>query len=157
MSVYKDDTIAAISTALGTGGIGIIRISGKSALAIADKIFKSSKKPSLSLSHTVLYGKIQNPETGAIIDEVLLTVMRAPKTYTKEDVVEINCHGGVQPLNKILETVVNNGARLAEPGEFTKRAFLNGRIDLTQAEAVIDIINSKTDAARQTAVNQLGG
>lgn len=157
MSVYKDDTIAAISTALGTGGIGIIRISGKSALPIADKIFKSSKKPSLSLSHTVLYGKIQNPETGAIIDEVLLTVMRAPKTYTKEDVVEINCHGGVQPLNKILETVVNNGARLAEPGEFTKRAFLNGRIDLTQAEAVIDIINSKTDAARQTAVNQLGG
>ncbi len=157
MSVLKDDTIAAISTAMGSGGIGIIRISGNLSLSIADKIFKSNKKPSLSESHRVLYGHIIDPENDIVIDEVLLTVMRAPKTYTTEDVVEINCHGGIQPLNKILEIVVNNGARLAEPGEFTKRAFLNGRIDLTQAEAVIDIINSKTDAARQTAVNQLSG
>ncbi len=155
------DTIVAISTPIGEGGIGIVRLSGKKALSIADKIFvsKDGRKPSSFKTYTLHYGhivksQIQNKE---IIDEVLLTVMRAPKSYTKEDVVEINCHGGIVPLRKTLEEVVRLGARPAEPGEFTKRAFLNGRIDLAQAEAVIDVIRAKTDASLGVAVRQLEG
>jgi len=152
-----DDTIAAISTPLGIGGIGIIRISGKDAFSIANSIFKSKKVKDLSLlkSHTIHYGNIVDGDK--IIDEVLVTLMKAPNTYTKEDVVEINCHGGMVSVKKVLEQVIKSGARLAEPGEFTKRAFLNGRIDLSQAEAVIDIINSKTDNSLKVAVNQLEG
>ncbi|HOA79490.1 MAG TPA: tRNA uridine-5-carboxymethylaminomethyl(34) synthesis GTPase MnmE [Defluviitaleaceae bacterium] len=152
-----DDTIAAISTPLGIGGIGIIRISGKDAFSIANSIFKSKKVKDLSLlkSHTIHYGNIVDGDK--IIDEVLVTLMKAPNTYTKEDVVEINCHGGIVSVKKVLEQVIKSGARLAEPGEFTKRAFLNGRIDLSQAEAVIDIINSKTDNSLKVAVNQLEG
>ena len=151
-----DDTIAAISTPLGIGGIGIIRISGKDAFSIANSIFKSKKVKDLSLlkSHTIHYGNIVDGDK--IIDEVLVTLMKAPNTYTKEDVVEINCHGGIVSVKKVLEQVIKSGARLAEPGEFTK-SFLNGRIDLSQAEAVIDIINSKTDNSLKVAVNQLEG
>ncbi len=171
-----NDTIAAISTAIGESGIGIVRISGKDALPIADKIFygKDGLKPSSSKTHTVHYGWIVNPSSSVrrpsssaeygirnmkygIIDEVILTVMRAPKTYTKEDVVEINCHGGIIPLRSILDLVLLNGARLAQPGEFTKRAFLNGRIDLTQAEAVLDIIRAKTESALKIGLLQLQG
>ncbi len=154
-----DDVIAAISTAAGSGGIGIVRMSGEGAIDVADKIFKSQKGYRLKdkKSHTISYGSIYNPQTGETADEVLVSVMKAPNTYTREDVVEINCHGGFSAVNKVLELCVNNGARHAEAGEFTKRAFLNGRIDLSQAEAVIDVINSKTDLGRQNAVNQLGG
>lgn len=152
-SYINDDTIVAISTPIGKSGIGIIRLSGKSAIAIADKIFISSKKKALkqSISHKLHYGWIQD------IDEVLLSVMRAPRTYTKEDIVEINCHSGIVILKKILDLVLKCGARLAEPGEFTKRAYLNGRIDLAQAEAVLDMINSKTDKALEVALGQLQG
>lgn len=155
----NEDTICAISTPIGEGGIGIIRISGKDAISIAAKIFSSKKKKDLNSvsTHTIHYGIIKDTETGAEIDEVLVTIMRAPNTYTKEDVIEINCHGGVLPLKRILELVLKNGAKLAEPGEFTKRAFLNGRIDLSQAEAVIDIINSKTENSLRIAVGQLSG
>lgn len=150
------DTIAAISTPIGEGGIGIVRISGEDALKIADKIFVSSRgKPSGFKTYTIHYGKIA--DSSRVIDEVILTVMRAPKTYTKEDVVEINCHGGIVALRDVLELVLKNGARLAHPGEFTKRAFLNGRIDLAQAEAVIDIIRAKTDSALRLGLNQLKG
>src|SRR5512136_1189345 len=130
-----DDTIAAISTPLGEGGIGIVRLSGRDAIPIAEKLFSSpkNKKLSQSESHTLTYGFIHDPSAGTTIDEVLVSIMKAPNSYTKEDVVEINCHGGLLPLRKILELVLRNGARLAEPGEFTKRAFLNGRIDLSQA------------------------
>ena len=156
--VELEDTIAAISTG-GTGGIGIVRISGENSISIVDKLFQSKNHISLleKKSHTLSYGHIIDSETGNVIDEVLVTVMKAPNTYTKENIVEINCHGGMIVLQKILELVLNNGARLAEPGEFTKRSFLNGRIDLSQAEAVIDLIQSKTDISRQSAVNQLGG
>lgn len=152
-----EDTIAAISTALGEGGIGIVRLSGKKSLAIADKIFVSctNKKPTDFKSYTMHYGKIS--DHGKIIDEVILTVMRKPKSYTREDVVEINCHAGIVALSKILDLVLNCGARLASPGEFTKRAFLNGRIDLAQAEAVIDIIRAKTDSALKVSLGQLSG
>ena len=129
------DTIAAISTPLGESGIGVVRISGTKALKIADKIFRGKIKPSQTKTHTILHGKIITNK-GTEIDECLLMIMRKPKTYTTEDTVEINIHGGVISLNKILETVLKNGARLAEPGEFTRRAFLNGGIDLAQAEAV---------------------
>ncbi len=150
------DTIAAISTPIGEGGIGIVRISGQKALKIADKIFVSlGAKPSAFKTYTIHYGKIV--ESGNVLDEVILTVMRAPKTYTKEDVVEINCHGGIVALRDVLELVLKNGARLAHSGEFTKRAFLNGRIDLAQAEAVIDIIRAKTDSALRLGLNQLKG
>ncbi|HXX82235.1 MAG TPA: tRNA uridine-5-carboxymethylaminomethyl(34) synthesis GTPase MnmE [Thermodesulfovibrionales bacterium] len=154
-----DDTIAAISTPLGEGGIGIVRLSGRDALPIVEKLFSSpkSKKLSQSKSHTLTYGFIHDPSTSATIDEVLVSIMRAPNTYTKEDVVEINCHGGLLPLRKTLELVLRNGARLAEPGEFTKRAFLNGRIDLSQAEAVMDLIRAKTDESREAALEQLSG
>ncbi|HOQ15845.1 MAG TPA: tRNA uridine-5-carboxymethylaminomethyl(34) synthesis GTPase MnmE [Defluviitaleaceae bacterium] len=152
-----DDTIAAISTPPGVGGIGIIRVSGRDAFSIVNSIFRSKKVKDLSSvkSHTIHYGHIVDGDS--LIDEVLVSVMKAPNTYTKEDVVEINCHGGMVSVKKVLEQVLKNGARLAEPGEFTKRAFLNGRIDLSQAEAVIDIINSKTENSLKLAVNQLEG
>lgn len=158
--MFKDnpeDTISAISTAQGEGGIGIVRISGRRALAIANKIFVPiGKKKIMDLkSYTMHYGKIC--EGAKIIDEVILTVMRKPKSYTREDVVEINCHGSIVALRKVLDLTLNNGARLASPGEFTKRAFLNGRIDLAQAEAVIDIIRAKTDSALKLSLGQLSG
>lgn len=152
------DTIAAISTPPGEGGIGIVRISGDEAIEIADKLYSMGKKSLADQdTHTIHYGKIVNPKTGDIVDEVMVSVMRAPKTYTREDVVEINSHGGILAVNKVLQVVLNNGARLAEPGEFTKRAFLNGRIDLSQAEAVMDMIRAKTDRAMHVAVDQLDG
>ena len=158
-NIYLDDAIAAISTPIGSGGIGIVRISGEESLNIADKIFKSAdgKKLTEKKSHTITYGHVIDPKTGDVIDEVLVSVMLTPRTYTKENIVEINCHGGMLVTNRVLELVLNNGARLAEPGEFTKRAFLNGRIDLSQAEAVMDIIESKTELSRRTALDQLGG
>ena len=157
-TVYRGETIAAISTAMTNSGIGIVRISGDDAIDIADEIFisvKQDKKIKDMTSHTVHYGNIA--DKGKIIDEVLLVVMKAPNTYTREDVVEINCHGGVFVTKKILELVLKNGARCAEPGEFTKRAFLNGRIDLSQAEAVTDIINAKNTMALDASVLQLKG
>ena len=175
-----NDTIAAIATGVGESGIGIVRISGKEALAIADKVFVSRdrKKPSEFKTYTTHYGWVVRPLSGSnvlkldklnsqtcelanlrteIIDEVILTVMRAPKSYTREDIVEINCHGGILALRGVLDLVLENGCRLAEPGEFTKRAFLNGRIDLAQAEAVLDIIRAKTDSALKISVEQLRG
>ena len=157
--MFTDDTIAAISTPLGEGGIGIVRLSGKEAFHIADSIFHSPKGKTLvdSKSHQLLYGHIIDPMSGTKIDEVLASVMKSPHSYTTEDVVEINCHSGMITLRKTLELVLQQGARLAEPGEFTKRAFLNGRIDLSQAEAVLDLIRSKTDESRRIAVEQLQG
>lgn len=151
------DTISAISTAPGEGGIGIVRLSGRKALSIADQIFvcAGDKQPSDFKSHTVHYGKIS--DNGRIVDEVILNVMRKPRTYTREDVVEINCHGGMVALREVLDLTLKHGARLASPGEFTKRAFLNGRIDLAQAEAVIDIIRAKTGAALKVSLGQLSG
>jgi tRNA modification GTPase len=153
-----DDTIAAISTPIGIGGIGIIRVSGKDTIQIVDKIFRAMDKKSLldKPSHTITYGHIVSEE-GNILDEVLIMLMKAPKTYTKEDVIEINCHGGPIPLNAVLTEIIKKGARLADPGEFTKRAFLNGRIDLAQVEAVMDIIESKTELSLKQAVGQLEG
>ena len=151
-------TIAAISTSMsGSGGIGIIRISGDEAVAIADSVFtaKSGKKLSESRSHTIHYGYIADNEKK--VDEVLVMLMKGPKTYTREDVVEINCHGGSLVMNRILELLVQKGARIAEPGEFTKRAFLNGRLDLSQAEAVMDVINAQNDYALKASVMQLDG
>ncbi len=148
------ETIAAISTALGTGAISIVRLSGKEAIAIANQIFHGCDLTKVD-SHTIHYGYIKEKEE--IIDEVLVSVMKSPKTFTTEDVVEINCHGGIMSTNKVLEVLLNHGARLAEAGEFTKRAFLNGRIDLTQAEAVMDLIESKSDIARKQALGQLTG
>lgn len=152
-----DDVIAAISTPLGTGGIGIVRMSGAGCIQMADMIFIGRKKLSEKSTHTLAYGKITDGAGGEIIDEVLVSVMKSPHTYTKEDIVEINCHGGSLVTKRVLEAVLKTGARLAEPGEFTKRSFLNGRIDLTQAEAVIDLIHSKTELSRRAAVNQLEG
>ncbi|OPX88299.1 MAG: tRNA modification GTPase MnmE [Pelotomaculum sp. PtaB.Bin104] len=154
-----EDTIAAISTPLGEGGIGIIRLSGHESLKIASKIFKpkSGAGHDSLKSHSMVYGHIIDSISGQIIDEVLLCYMRAPRTYTREDVVEINCHGGMIPLRKVLELLLAGGARLAGPGEFSKRAFLNGRLDLAQAEAVIDIIRSKTDSGLKLAVSRLTG
>lgn len=154
-----DDTIAAISTPLGEGGIGIVRLSGRDAVSITEKLFSSSRNRRLqeAESHRLTYGFMIDPRTGATIDEVLVTVMRAPHTYTREDIVEINCHGGLFAVRKVLELVLQSGARLAEPGEFTKRAFLNGRIDLSQAEAVIDLIRAKTEASAKIALEQLSG
>ena len=149
-----DDTIAAISTAQGVGAISIIRVSGIEAIKIVSNIF-SNKNFFSAPSHTIHYGYIMDGDEK--IDEVLVSIMRAPKTFTKEDIVEINAHGGIMTTDKILELLLVNGARLAEPGEFTKRAFLNGRIDLTEAEGVIDLINSKTDISRKIALNQVGG
>jgi len=154
----NNDTIAAISTPMGTGGIGIVRLSGRDAISIADKIFYPLKRGKLSeySSHTVHYGHIKNNKE-EIVDEVLLTVMLKPKTYTTEDIVEINCHGGNMSLRKVLDLCLFEGARLAEPGEFTKKAFLNGRIDLSQAEAVLDIIKAETDIAEKIAAGHLKG
>lgn len=154
---YRTDTIAAISTAMTPSGIGIVRISGPDAFQTADKVYrgKKGKKLSEQKSHTVHYGYIV--DKGETIDEVLVLLMRGPHSYTGEDTVEIDCHGGVLVMRKILETVIQNGARPAEPGEFSKRAFLNGRMDLSQAEAVIDIINSKNDYALKSSVSQLRG
>ncbi|MDD5044933.1 MAG: tRNA uridine-5-carboxymethylaminomethyl(34) synthesis GTPase MnmE [Candidatus Omnitrophica bacterium] len=152
------DTIAAISTAQGQAGIGIVRLSGDHALEIAGRIFqgKDGSAPQQMESYSLRYGWVKN-KAGAVVDEVLLSVMRAPRSYTKEDIVEINCHGGIIPLRKILDLVLENGARMAEPGEFTRRAFLNGRIDLAQAEAVSDIISAKTDSALKISLEQLKG
>ncbi len=154
---HLDDTIAAISTPAGQGAIGMVRLSGQGALAIADKMFvaRDKQKPSGMKSFTVHYGHVVRDKE--VIDEALLTVMRAPKSYTKEDVVEISVHGGVAPVRTILKLAVELGARPAEPGEFTKRAFLNGRIDLAQAEAVLDLIHSKTEAFLRVSANQLKG
>lgn len=149
-----DDTIVSISTSLGVGAIAIIRLSGPKAIEIVNKIFKGKDLTKVD-NHTINYGYIKENDT--IIDEVLVSIMRAPKTYTTEDVVEINTHGGIATTNKVLELCLTNGARLAEPGEFTKRSFLNGRIDLTQAEAVEDIITSTTDKSLNLSMNQLTG
>lgn len=152
-----DDTIAAISTPLGEGGIAVIRVSGDEAISQCDRIFASKQSLADVPTHTIHYGFIQDPDTGERIEEVLVSVMRAPRSFTKEDVVEINCHGGLVSVNKVLELLLRNGVRLAEPGEFTKRAFLNGRIDLSQAEAVIDLIRSKSDQAFSIAMKQVQG
>ncbi len=149
-----NDTIAAISTALGVGAISIVRMSGKDSISIANSIF-SGKDLEKVATHTINYGFIKDNEE--IIDEVLVSVMKSPHTYTTEDIVEINCHGGITTTNKVLETLLKHGARLAEPGEFTKRAFLNGRIDLTKSEAVMDLLESKTESARKLAINSLQG
>ena len=149
-----DDTIVAISTALGVGAISIIRLSGKEAISITNKVFKGKNLERVE-SHTINYGHIYDRDE--LIDEVLVSVMKSPKTYTKEDVVEINCHGGINTTQKVLELLILNGARLAEPGEFTKRAFLNGRIDLTQSEAVMDLIESKSNLERKEALKNVEG
>ncbi len=154
-----DDTIAAIATPIGEGGLAVIRISGTQALAVADKIFspigKHSLKPSAAASHTIQFGHVVRE--GKTIDEVLVAVMRAPRTFTREDIVEITCHGGILPAKLVLDAALVEGARLAEPGEFTRRAFLNGRIDLAQAEAVADLIHSRTELALSAANEQLAG
>lgn len=151
------DTIAAISTPSGIGGISIIRLSGRDAVSIVDRVFQGKQKIRDAKSHSVNYGKIIDPGTSKWVDEVLVTVMKSPRTYTREDIVEINCHGGTLPTKRILEIVLERGARLAEPGEFTKRAFLNGRIDLSQAEAVLDIIESRTEKELECGLAQLDG
>jgi tRNA modification GTPase len=157
--MYSEDTIAAISTPLGEGGIGIVRLSGNQAVKIADKIFRCPNRRKIEelASREIIHGFSCCPRTRENIDEVLVSVMRSPRTYTREDVVEINCHGGIVPLKRTLEAALEGGARLAEPGEFTKRAFLNGRIDLSQAEATLDIIKSKTDSSLRAALSQLEG
>ena len=152
------DTIAAISTAPGEGAIGIVRISGDLAISIASSIYQcGTKQLEEQKTHTIHYGHIVDPKSGEIYDEVMISVLRAPKTFTREDIVEINCHGGIVAINRVLQLVLRMGARLAEPGEFTKRAFLNGRIDLSQAEAVMDLIRAKTDKSMQLAMRQLDG
>ncbi|MCX8117801.1 MAG: tRNA uridine-5-carboxymethylaminomethyl(34) synthesis GTPase MnmE [Desulfobacterota bacterium] len=156
-STSSEETIAAISTPLGESGIGIVRISGPLSEPILKRIFKPTKETSSFISHRFYYGHIEDPKTGITLDEVLVVLMRAPKTYTREDVAEIHCHGGYLILQKVLELVIGEGARLAQPGEFTKRAFLNGRIDLTQAEAVIDLIKAKTAEGIEIANQQLKG
>ena len=149
-----NDTIAAISTTLGVGAISIIRVSGSDAIKIVNSIFKGKDLKRVE-SHTISYGHIKDGDN--LLDEVLVSVMKSPKTFTTEDIVEINCHGGIATTNKVLEAVLKNGARLAEPGEFTKRAFLNGRIDLSQAESTMDLINAKTESKRKAALNGLDG
>lgn len=153
-----EETIAAISTAPGVGGIGIVRISGKNTFEILNKIFKPKNPQKMEdiKGYTIKYGNIVD-KNGNIIDEVLVSYFKSPKSYTTENMCEINSHGGIVIMNKILEIALENGAKLAEPGEFTKRAFLNGRIDLTQAEAVIDIINSKTEKEADVSISQLEG
>ena len=153
----NDDTIAAISTPPGEGGIGIVRLSGPQSFAIARKIIFFPREIKEPESHRLYYGYVVDPKDNSSIDEALVSFMRSPRTYTREDVVEINCHGGIRPLARTLELVLSCGARLAEPGEFTQRAFLNGRLDLAQAEAVIQIIRAKTDTALRVGMNQLTG
>lgn len=156
MTRMDTDTITAISTPIGEGAIAIVRLSGPDAIEITSKVFKGTNLHEVA-SHTMNYGNIIDPDTGEVAEEVLVAIMRAPKTYTREDIVEINCHGGMVAVNRVLEIVLSQGARLAEPGEFTKRAFLNGRIDLSQAEAVMDLIRAKTDQAMTVALNQMDG
>ena len=153
--MFESDTIAAISTSLSEGGIGIIRLSGNEAVEICDKIYRGKNKLKDVDSHTIHYGHIYDGDT--LIDEVMVSVMRGPKSYTKEDVVEINCHGSIYLLKEVLSLLFNNGARPAEPGEFTKRAFLNGRIDLSQAESVMDLISSQNEFAAKNSLRQLEG
>jgi len=158
MEDRSNETIAAISTALGGSGIGIVRVSGEEAFLIGDRVFESpggKKKLSKQASHTVHYGYIR--DEGQTVDEVLVTVFRAPRSFTTEDTIEINCHGGIYATRRVLETVLKNGARPAQPGEFTKRAFLNGRIDLSQAESVVDVIQAKNEYALQNSLSQLQG
>ena len=153
-----EDTIVAISTPIGVGGIGIIRVSGKDTIEIVDKVFKAANKKSLKEidSHTITYGHIVS-DGGKVLDEVLIMLMKGPRTFTREDIIEINCHGGPVPLNAVLMEVIKAGARMADNGEFTKRAFLNGRIDLAQVEAIMDIIEAKTELSLSQAVGQLEG
>lgn len=154
--MYTTDTIAAIATALGESAIGIVRLSGDESVEIANRVFKGRNLEKVD-SHTIHYGHIIDPKTDKVIDEVMVTVMKASRSYTTEDSVEINSHGGIMAIQRVLEVVLDNGARLAEPGEFSKRAFLNGRIDLSQAEAVMDLIQAKTDKAMDASMNQLQG
>lgn len=156
MNDVEVDTITAISTPTGEGAIAIVRLSGPEAISISKSVFKGKSLDQVD-SHTIHYGKIIDPETNEIAEEVMVSVMRAPKTFTREDVVEINCHGGLVSINRVLEIILSKGARLAEPGEFTKRAFLHGRIDLSQAEAVMDLIRAKTDKAMSVALKQMDG
>lgn len=156
MANSENDTIAAISTPVGEGGISIIRISGDDAVKVAQRIYKGKDLVKVA-THTINYGHIVDPDTDQEVDEVMVSVMRAPHTYTREDVIEINCHGGLLATNRILQLVLSFGARIAEPGEFTKRAFLNGRLDLSQSEAVMDLIRAKTDKSMKVALNQLDG
>lgn len=151
------DTITSISTPMGEGAIGIVRLSGPQAVEIADKLYKGKHLLNDVPSHTINYGHIIDPESKEVVEEVMVSVLRAPKTFTREDIIEINCHGGILTINRVLELTMTYGARLAEPGEFTKRAFLNGRIDLSQAEAVMDFVRSKTDRASKVAMNQIEG
>ncbi|MFS4854001.1 tRNA uridine-5-carboxymethylaminomethyl(34) synthesis GTPase MnmE [Staphylococcus aureus] len=151
------DTITSISTPMGEGAIGIVRLSGPQAVEIADKLYKGKHLLNNVPSHTINYGHIIDPESKEVVEEVMVSVLRAPKTFTREDIIEINCHGGILTINRLLELTMTYGARMAEPGEFTKRAFLNGRIDLSQAEAVMDFIRSKTDRASKVAMNQIEG
>ncbi|MDQ0891865.1 tRNA modification GTPase [Paenibacillus sp. V4I9] len=152
-----NDTIAAISTPLGEGGIAVIRVSGDEAVPLVERIFRSKTKLSVAETHTVHYGFIIEPASAQKVEEVLVTLMKAPRSFTMEDVVEVSCHGGIVSVKKVLDLLLQQGVRLAEPGEFTKRAFLNGRIDLTQAEAVIDLIRAKSDRAFKVALKQVEG
>ncbi|GKV57690.1 tRNA modification GTPase MnmE [Sporosarcina sp. NCCP-2222] len=153
------DTIAAISTPMGEGAIAIVRLSGDEAIQLTSRIFRSPSGKNLAdePSHTIHYGHLIDPSTEEVVEEVMVSIMRAPKTFTREDVVEVNCHGGLVAVKRVLQLILKEGARLAEPGEFTKRAFLNGRIDLSQAEAVMDLIRAKTDRAMNVALNQMDG
>lgn len=151
------DTITSISTPMGEGAIGIVRLSGHDAVEIAEKLYKGKSKLKDVASHTINYGHIIDPETNETVEEVMVSVLRAPRTFTREDIIEINCHGGILTINRVLELTMTHGARIAEPGEYTKRAFLNGRIDLSQAEAVMDFIRAKTDRASKVAQNQIEG
>ncbi len=151
------DTIAAVSTPIGEGAISIVRLSGPEAIPAADRLFEGKASLTKVKNHTIHYGKIVDPETGRTIEEVMVSVMKKPKTFTREDVVEINCHGGLVSVNRVLSLVLDQNVRMAEPGEFTKRAFLNGRIDLSQAEAVMDLIRAKTDRAMNVAMSQIEG
>lgn len=159
MKDVQGETIAAISTPMGEGAIGIVRLSGEHAITIASQLFQSPQDKELTevASHTIHYGHLVDPRSGDTVEEVMVSIMKEPKTFTREDVVEINCHGGITAVNRVLELAITNGARLAEPGEFTKRAFLNGRIDLSQAEAVMDLIRAKTDRAMDIALHQMDG
>ena len=164
MIMYSlDDTITAISSPLGEGGIGIVKISGPDVSAILQALFRPSKAAHRSadrwepVSHRLYHGHIVDPRTEEVVDEVLVSYMRAPHTYTRQDVAEINCHGGIVPLRRVLELTLQRGARMAHPGEMTLRAFLSGRIDLAQAEAVLDLVRAKTEAGLRVAVDQLAG
>ena len=156
--MFQKDTIAAIATGMTNAGIGIIRISGEDAIAVADKVFRAKnpdKKLAMTKSYSALFGNICDGD--CVLDEAICLVMRAPNSYTTEDVVEVQCHGGIVMLRKILELILNSGARAAEPGEFTKRAFLGGRIDITQAESVMDMIHAKNELAARSSISQLKG